>query len=247
MQTHLSWGPDSGLLPGDCWVRPRPLPWPTPPLDGQIEVWCETSDNSDPRRQSVPRGCLSSINVSIHHSISIPRVFHLCIRPFPILTILLCLHLHVLHLSIAHPYLHLFVISAHPYDPHPSLLSSLHPSINSALQCFLSSPLWILYPSLSPSPHFSVCCSFPASNHPITSPLSACPRVFLSLLCRSDGSLSDDRGHGCHSVLSLSVCSFSQFISHPHAPLRWELFSFLPLAADVTLCSPLTLSLRLMC
>lgn len=229
-------------------VDSAPSHGPHPPLDGQIEVWCETSDNSHPRRQSVPCGRLSSINVSIHHSISIPRVFHLCIRPFPILPILLCLHLHVLHLSIAHPYPHLFVISAHPYVPHPSLLSSIHPSINSALRCFLSSPLWILHPSFSPSPHFSVCRSFPASNHPITPPS---PLVHMYFYLFSTGvtvHCQSDRGHGCHSLLSLSVCSLSQFISHPHYPLRRELFSFLPsLTADVTLCSPLTLSLRLTC
>lgn len=111
-------------------------------MDGGNEVWSEASDDSHSRHQSTPHCCLSSINVSIHQSISAACVFHPCICPFLILPILLCLHLHVLHLSIAQPYPHLFVISAHPYVPHPFFLSFIPPSISSALRCVFSSPVW---------------------------------------------------------------------------------------------------------
>lgn len=96
--------------------------------DGGREVWSEASDDSHSRHQSVPHRCLSSINVSIHQSISAARVFHLCIGPFLILPILLCLHLHVLHLSIAQPYPHLFAISAYPCPS--SILPFICPSIH---------------------------------------------------------------------------------------------------------------------
>lgn len=146
--------------------------------DGGNEVGSEASDDSHSRHQSTPHRCLASITVSIHQAKSAARVFCLCTCPFLILPFLLCLHLCVLHLSIAQPYPNLFVISAHPYVPHPSLISFLPLSINSALLCVLSSRL---YPSVSLSLHLSICHPFAASNHPITSP-SPLVRMYFSLL-----------------------------------------------------------------
>lgn len=103
---------------------------------------------------------------------------------------------------LSFPPIHMFLI-------HSSFRLSLHLS---ARPCVVFSPArsgQSLYPSFSLSLHLSICHPFAASNHPIT-PLS--PLVFFSPLCQTDGSLSDDRGHGCRSLLSLSASSFSQFI-----------------------------------
>lgn len=107
-----------------------------------------------------------------------------------------------IHMLLIHPSFH---SSLHP-SPRPCVVSypalsgrSLYPSY--FLPLHLSPSATLLLPLITPS-----CRSFS---------LSACPHVFFSPRCRPDRSLSDDRGHGCLSLLSLSARSFSQFIYHP--------------------------------
>lgn len=188
--------------------------------------------------QSGPHGCLSSINVPIHHSISISRVSCLCICPFTILPIPLCLHLHVLHLSIAHPYPHLFVISAQPCS------SSVHPSTR---PCGAFSPAlsgWRLHPSFSPSLHFSPSAILfrplitPSRPPPPAPPgLSTC--IFISSLPERQFIVSRQRTR--LSLPSVIVCVFIPSIYFSPPPPPTGAFQHPPVsAAGVTLCSPLT-------
>lgn len=119
----------------------------------------------------------------------------------------------------------------------PSFHSSLHPSPR---PCVVSSPGLSgrsLYPSfflplhLSPSATLLLPLITPSRR---SFSLCACPHVFFSPPCRPDGSLSDNRGHGCLSLLSLSARSCSQFISHsplPQSPPVTGAFQPPPLAA----------------
>lgn len=139
---------------------------------------------------------------------------------------------------------HLSIQLIPPSLNHPCLVIHLflHPSIfDHTFLCLL--PIYLpLFLCFSPSFHLSLFHLF---------------ILFLSLystsspLCCADSSLSDNRGHSCRTfchcgyVLSLFVylspCSFKT--SHVTAALRLVLSA----GADVTLLSPFTLSLPVMC
>lgn len=149
-------------------------------MDGGNEVWSEASDDSHSRHQSTPHCCLSSINVSIHQSISAACVFHLCICPFLILPILLCLHLHVLHLSNAQPYPPSFC-HFRPSICSSSILPFVYPSIHQLglALCFLQPGLVRVFIPPSLCPYIS-----PSATllPPLITPSRRSLRLYFSLL-----------------------------------------------------------------
>ena len=151
LSDRLATWPGVLLLPGDCWERLCPLPWPTGGMVEGNKVWSEASNDSHCRHHSTPHCCLSSMNVSIHQSISAAGVFHLCICPFLILpsfyvfisTSFTSPLTSPTPIFLSFPPIHMFLI-------HPSFHLSLHPSSQPCVVLSSSRCSVFIPPSLCP-------------------------------------------------------------------------------------------------
>lgn len=128
----------------------------------------------------------------------------------------------------------------------PSVSPSVHPSTQPCSAFYPALSGFFIPPSLHP--HISQSATlFQPLITPSRPPLRLSTCIFISSLPERRFIVRRQRTRLSLPFVIVCVFILSIYFS-PHSPLRRELFSFLPsLAADVTLCSPFTLSLRLMC